>query len=181
VDAIAGKRGTGDGAASDRMLTQLLAELDGVHPIKRVVIVAATNRPDILDPALLRPGRLDRLVYVPPPDLPSRLAILKISLPERVQENPTPGDLRAGAGDGGSEEAWLSSLALRTDGFSGAEIVSLCQESALCAIEENTQATGITVHHVERALSRRKSQITKSMLEFYETFSRHNGFSSNGL
>lgn len=108
VDALAGRRGTGqDSKASERVLSQLLtgecvwlsslaphafgphrssshptrpAELDGVQPLRRVVVVAATNRPDLLDPALMRPGRIDRKVYVPPPDLPSRREIVAIAL-----------------------------------------------------------------------------------------------------
>ncbi|CAM9759204.1 unnamed protein product, partial [Discosporangium mesarthrocarpum] len=87
-------------------LQQLLTELDGIQPLKRVVVVAATNRPDVIDPALLRPGRLDRLVYVPPPDLESRKEILRISL----GAIPVRNDVDAGV------------LASRTEGFSGAEV-----------------------------------------------------------
>lgn len=85
---------------------QLLTELDGIQPMKRLVVVAATNRPDVIDPALLRPGRLDRLVYVPPPDTPSRREILRLSLakvPKGVDVDP-------------------GELAERTEGFSGAEV-----------------------------------------------------------
>lgn len=85
---------------------QLLTELDGIQPMKKLVVVAATNRPDVIDPALLRPGRLDRLVYVPPPDTTSRREILRLSLakvPRGVDVDP--------------EE-----LAERTEGFSGAEV-----------------------------------------------------------
>lgn len=85
---------------------QLLTELDGIQPVKRLVVVAATNRPDVIDPALLRPGRLDRLVYVPPPDMPSRREILRLSL----AKVPCSGDVDR-------EE-----LARRTEGFSGAEV-----------------------------------------------------------
>lgn len=89
-----------------RSVFQLLTELDGIQPVKRLVVVAATNRPDVIDPALLRPGRLDRLVYVPPPDTPSRMEILRLSL-ARV---PCASDVDR-------EE-----LAKRTEGFSGAEV-----------------------------------------------------------
>lgn len=85
---------------------QLLTELDGIQPLKRVVVVAATNRPDVIDPALLRPGRLDRLVYVPPPDMPSRREILRLSLAK----------VPAAA------EVDREDLARRTEGFSGAEV-----------------------------------------------------------
>lgn len=85
---------------------QLLTELDGIQPLKRVVVVAATNRPDVIDPALLRPGRLDRLVYVPPPDTPSRREILRISL------------AKVPAADDVDREE----LSQKTKGFSGAEV-----------------------------------------------------------
>ena len=77
VDAIGGKRGDGSGSGSvtDRVLSQLLLEMDGVTPLSRVVVVAATNRPDALDAAFLRPGRIDRMVFVPPPDAAGRLDI----------------------------------------------------------------------------------------------------------
>lgn len=88
---------------------QLLTELDGIQPLKRVVVVAATNRPDVIDPALLRPGRLDRLVYVPPPDTPSRREILRLALAKIPA-----------AGDVDREE-----LARKTAGFSGAEVYDL--------------------------------------------------------
>lgn len=87
-------------------VSQLLTELDGIQPVKRLVVVAATNRPDVIDPALLRPGRLDRLVYVPPPDTSSRREILRLSLAKVPS-----------AGDVDREE-----LAQRTEGFSGAEV-----------------------------------------------------------
>lgn len=98
-------------------ICQLLTELDGIQPVKRLVVVAATNRPDVIDPALLRPGRLDRLVYVPPPDTPSRREILRLSL----AKVPCASDVE--------QEV----LARRTEGFSGAEVcvfVYLC----VCAL-----------------------------------------------
>ena len=81
IDAIASKRGGADsGSSGDRLLSQLLTELDGISPLKRVVIVGATNRPDLLDNALTRPGRIDRKVYVGVPDYESRKGILEIGL-----------------------------------------------------------------------------------------------------
>ncbi len=103
------------------MLSQLLTELDGIQPLKRVVTVAATNRPDMIDPALLRPGRLDRLVYVPPPDLTSRKRIFEIGL----RNMPTASNIDLGVLTEGSE------------GLSGAEVIGVCREAALGAIEEN--------------------------------------------
>ncbi|MGC8689792.1 MAG: ATP-binding protein, partial [Thermoplasmata archaeon] len=79
IDAIAPERGSRtDSGATDRIVNQILAEMDGIAPLKNVVVIAATNRPDIIDQALLRPGRFDRLVYVPPPDESARMEILKV-------------------------------------------------------------------------------------------------------
>ncbi|KAJ1482582.1 P-loop containing nucleoside triphosphate hydrolase protein, partial [Baffinella frigidus] len=81
IDALAGHRAGGAGGASSagqRVVAQLLSEMDGIEPLKQVIVMAATNRPDLIDAAFLRPGRIDRLVYVAPPDLPSREAILQV-------------------------------------------------------------------------------------------------------
>ncbi|KAJ3091747.1 spermatogenesis associated protein 5 [Quaeritorhiza haematococci] len=127
IDAIAVRRGGGsDGSVSvgDRVLSQILSELDGIEALVNVTIVAATNRPDILDSALLRPGRIDRILYVGPPDFESRKSILKIRTSRMTC----------------SEDVDISEIAEKTEGFSGAEVVSVCQEAALRAMEEDLQA-----------------------------------------
>ncbi|CAM9730851.1 unnamed protein product [Choristocarpus tenellus] len=155
VDALACKRGGGTGAgATERVLTQLLTELDGIQLLKRVVVVAATNRPDVIDPALLRPGRLDRLVYVPPPDLASREEILRISL----GSVPT------------SEDVDSRLLADKTAGFSGAEVVALCREASICALEEDRSAERVCQRHLLLALQQIRPQITPSVLAAYDAF-----------
>jgi len=154
VDAIASRRGSDNAGATERMLTQMLSELDGIQPLKRVIVVAATNRPDILDPALCRPGRIDRMVYVPPPDFDSRREILRIS----VRNIPC------------SSDTDLQRLAERTEGYSGAEIVAFCKEAAMCAIEENKHAQEIEARHFDTALKRKNSQITPAMIDFYKNF-----------
>jgi AAA family ATPase len=157
VDALAGKRGSGDDSkASERVLSQLLTELDGVQPLRRVVVVAATNRPDLLDPALLRPGRIDRKVYVPPPDRISRREILDIAL-RGVPVDESTLD--------------LESVSERTEGFSGAEMVALCREAALCAVEEDpVGARWLRGKHMEEALLGWERQITPEMLDFYRGY-----------
>lgn len=162
IDALAGKRGAGgDSKASERVLSQLLAELDGVQPLRRVVVVAATNRPDLLDAAIMRPGRIDRKVYVPPPDLPSRREILSIAL-------------RGVPVDGSSID--LNEVASRTEGFSGAEMVALCREAALAAIEEDPMhAAVLQGRHIDQALQGWKKQITEEMRTFYKRFSEGGG------
>ncbi|MQL85517.1 hypothetical protein Taro_018037 [Colocasia esculenta] len=126
LDSIATKRGghVGDaGGAADRVLNQLLTEMDGMTAKKTVFIIGATNRPDIIDPALLRPGRLDQLIYIPLPDEISRLQIFKACL----RKSPV------------SKDVDLSALARYTNGFSGADITEICQRACKYAIRENIE------------------------------------------
>merc|ERR1719197_2067953 len=124
LDAIARARGGGGGdagGAGDRVMNQLLTEMDGINPAKNVFIIGATNRPDIIDTALMRPGRLDQLLYIPMPDYESRLSILKATL----RKSPV------------SREVDLEFLAQNTDKFSGADLTEICQRAAKLAIRES--------------------------------------------
>jgi transitional endoplasmic reticulum ATPase len=127
LDSIAKARGgsSGDaGGAGDRVLNQILTEMDGMNTKKNVFIIGATNRPDQIDTALLRPGRLDQLIYIPLPDEPSRLSILKAAL----KKSPVaPG-------------VDLAFLAKNTHGFSGADLTEICQRAAKLAIRESIDA-----------------------------------------
>ncbi|KAL9337938.1 hypothetical protein Peur_069707 [Populus x canadensis] len=126
LDSIATQRGSsvGDaGGAADRVLNQLLTEMDGMTAKKTVFIIGATNRPDIIDPALLRPGRLDQLIYIPLPDEASRLQIFKACL----RKSPV------------SKDVDLTALARYTNGFSGADITEICQRACKYAIRENIE------------------------------------------
>jgi len=126
LDAIAKARGSslGDaGGAADRVINQILTEMDGMGAKKNVFIIGATNRPDIIDPAVLRPGRLDQLIYIPLPDLPSRLAILKAVL----KNSPVAKDVD------------LEFLAKRTSGYSGADLTEICQRACKLAIRESIE------------------------------------------
>lgn len=113
IDAIALKRSEGE--STDKVLTELLVQMDGITTLERVLVVAATNRPDLLDQALMRPGRIDCMIYVGPPDLEARTEVFKIHL-KRVP---------LGA------EIDLGKLARLTEGFSGAEIAGVCKEASL--------------------------------------------------
>lgn len=128
LDSIAKARGGGAGGdaggAGDRVLNQILTEMDGMNAKKNVFIIGATNRPDQIDPALLRPGRLDQLIYIPLPDEPSRLAILKAAL----RKSPV------------GQEVDLGFLAKHTHGFSGADLTEICQRAAKLAIRESIEA-----------------------------------------
>ena len=124
LDSVARARGSSvsdAGGAGDRILNQILTEMDGMGKKKQVFIIGATNRPDIIDPALMRPGRLDQLIYIPLPDEPSRLSIFKAVL----RKSPLAPDV---------DLAFLASV---TNGFSGADITEICQRAAKLAIRQS--------------------------------------------
>ncbi|KAF9587220.1 hypothetical protein IFM89_039560 [Coptis chinensis] len=122
--SLAERGSVGDaGGAADRVLNQLLTEMDGMSAKKTVFIIGATNRPDIIDSALLRPGRLDQLIYIPLPDEASRLSIFKACL----RKSPV------------SKDVDLNALAKYTQGFSGADITEICQRACKYAIRENIE------------------------------------------
>lgn len=153
IDAIAGSR-TGDDNSHSTVLTTLLNEIDGVEELNGVVIVAATNKPDTIDPALLRPGRLDRHIYVGPPELEARRHIMEIKT------------RRFGVQD----RNLLDELAAETLGFSGAEVVLLCQEAGINAIMENPKTTVVTRENFQQALSNIQPGITEEMVQYYQEF-----------
>ena len=138
VDALAPIRGqSSDGGTTDRVVAALLTELDGVETLRDVVVIGATNRPDLIDPALLRPGRLERLVYAAPPDAEARALILTAAA-KGVPFEP------------GVE---FTSLAERTDGYSAADCTAIVREAALTAMRESMSATTVTSAHLEQALT----------------------------
>ncbi|RQX19490.1 ATPase [Micromonospora ureilytica] len=139
VDALAPVRGQAtDGGTTDRVVAALLTELDGIETLRNVVVVGATNRPDLVDPALLRPGRLERLVYVPPPDGPARAEILRAS----SRQVPLAPDVD------------LSALGDELTGFSAADCAALVREAALAAMRESLAAATVTAEHVSTARAR---------------------------
>jgi transitional endoplasmic reticulum ATPase len=131
LDALAPPRGGGggDGAASERVVGQLLTELDGIEAIRGVVVLAATNRPDRIDPALLRPGRFDYVLELPPPDEQGRAAILRI----HTRTMPLAPDVDLG---------WLAHA---TAGMVGADLDGLCRRAALLAIGDHLEQAGAGV------------------------------------
>ena len=144
VDALAPTRGqAGDAGTTDRVVAALLTELDGVEDLRNVVVVGATNRPDLIDPALLRPGRLERLVYIPPPDTAARAAIL------RAAARAVPLD---GAVD-------LDALGAQLEGFSAADCAALIRESALAAMRDSLEASTVTAANVATARERVRASL----------------------
>jgi AAA family ATPase len=135
--------------------------MDGIEPLVNVTIIAATNRPDILDSALLRPGRIDSILYVAPPDISSREAIFKIKFKKMPVEDIVDS----------------LELAKLTKGFSGAETVAVCQQAALLAMEESDVGFVKRNHFIE-AIKKTTKRITKEMLEFYHDFETRSGLRS---
>ncbi|MDQ3402864.1 MAG: AAA family ATPase [Actinomycetota bacterium] len=136
VDALAPRRGqSSDSGVSDRVVAALLTELDGVEPLRDVVVVGATNRPELVDPALLRPGRLERLIYVPPPDAAARASILAAT----ARNVPLAADVV------------LEEYAETLDGYSAADCAALIREAALTAMRESLEAAEVTAAHLAEA------------------------------
>jgi len=184
IDAIAPMRGFAhDSGVTERIVNQLLAEMDGIENLKNVVVIAATNRPDILDPALLRPGRFEKLIYVPPPDKKARLEILKVHTKKIALD----------------EDVSLEELAEKTEGYTGADLAALVREASLRAIREGMKncikqaeigcnksdfdcrdrimkecmkKSNVKVgsRHFDEALKKVRPSITQDMIQFYQSW-----------
>ena len=162
IDAIGASRDDPSQHGGLNVLTTLLNELDGIEALKGVFVLAATNKPDILDPALMRPGRLDTMLYVGPPGLEARKEILQI----RLARMEVGKDV-----DEGYEEFLAESM----DGYTGAEMVSICQRAGYAALEEQ-ESTGevmrVYKRHFGIALEEVQRQITPEMVANYENWGR---------
>lgn len=157
VDALAPRRGqSSDSGVSDRVVAALLTELDGVEPLRDVVVVGATNRPELVDPALLRPGRLERLIYVPPPDAEARGQILRAA----ARNTPLADDVD------------LDALAARLDGYSAADCAALIREAALAAMRESLAAAEVTARHLEQAQQTVRPSLDPVQLAEIEAYAR---------
>ncbi|MEM3446448.1 MAG: CDC48 family AAA ATPase [Candidatus Korarchaeum sp.] len=153
IDSLFPRRGIhADSGVSERVVSQMLTEIDGIQPLRDVVVIGATNRPDLIDPAILRPGRLERLVYVGPPDAQSRYQILRV-LTRRV---PLARDVD------------LRRIALMTERYSGADLAALVREAAMAALREDLGADKVEARHFEIAMSRVKPSLTDEILKYFE-------------
>jgi len=160
VDALAPVRGqASDGGTTDRVVAALLTELDGVESLRNVVVIGATNRPDLVDPALLRPGRLERLVYVPPPDSEARAEILRAA----ARTVPLAADVD------------LTAQASTLDGFSSADCAALVREAALAAMRESLDAATVTAKHVEAARSRVRPSLQADQVAWLAGYADRHG------
>ncbi len=158
IDSLVPRRGLGygDSGVTDRVISQLLTEMDGIITLQDVVVIAATNRPDVVDPAVLRPGRFDRLIYVPEPSEEGRLQIFRI----HTKGMPLAKDVD------------LSELARLTKGYSGADIESACREAALHALRKNIDAKEVTLADFTEAFRKVSPSITSDMENWYKSFSK---------
>ncbi|ACP36114.1 AAA family ATPase, CDC48 subfamily [Sulfolobus islandicus Y.G.57.14] len=184
IDSIAPIRGISyDSGVTERIVNQLLAEMDGIEKLENVVVIAATNRPDILDPALLRPGRFEKLIYVPPPDKRARIEILKVHTRNIVL----------------GEDISLEDVAEKTEGYTGADLAALVREATMRAIRESMKiciektnesckstdteckdktmkecmkvnGVKVSLRHFEEAMRKVKPSVTQDMLQFYQNW-----------
>ncbi len=155
IDALAPRRGQShDSGVTDRVVAALLTELDGIEPLRDVVVLGATNRPDLIDPALLRPGRLERLVFVEPPDADARFQILKT----------------AGKSVPLSDEVDLKALAADLDGYSAADCVALLREAALTAMRRSIDAADVTAADVATARENVRPSLDPEQVESLRAF-----------
>jgi len=156
-DALVPARGAGtDSRVTERVISQLLTEIDGLLTLQNVLVIAATNRPDIIDPAVLRPGRFDRRVYVPSPTEEARRKILEI------KTDGMPLD----------DSVDLDKLASRTNGYSGADIEAIAREAAINALRRDVDTEKVTLSDFEMALSETPPSITPEMEKWYMDVSK---------
>ncbi len=139
IDSLASRRGRDMGSkVADQVLNQMLAEMDGIEDLNEIVVIGATNRPDMLDPAILRPGRFDRLVKVMPPGKEERIAVFKV----HTRNMPL------------AKEISLQTLAEKTEGFTGADIESICREAGMLALRDDMGAKEVKKKHFDSAMKK---------------------------
>jgi transitional endoplasmic reticulum ATPase len=155
VDSLVPRRGLGygDSGVTERVISQLLTEMDGIMPLEDIIVIAATNRPDIVDSAALRPGRFDRLIYVPEPDEAARLEIFKI----HTKNMPLSNDVDI-------KEHRM------TKGYSGADISSVCREAAMNALRRDINAKEVTFSDFEKAMEEVPPSISPEIENWYRSF-----------
>jgi len=159
LDALVPRRGSvlGEPHATERIVNQMLAEMDGLEELRGVVVIGATNRPDLVDPALLRPGRFDELIYVPVPDQGARLAIFRI----HTRTMPLGPDVD------------LEKLAAATAGYTGADIAEVCRKAGRIALREALTAREVTMLHFEQALATTPRSVTPDLEEQYKRLAKN--------
>uniref|UniRef100_A0A803KVN2 AAA+ ATPase domain-containing protein n=1 Tax=Chenopodium quinoa TaxID=63459 RepID=A0A803KVN2_CHEQI len=159
ADVIAARRGGGSSgniSVGERLLSTLLTEMDGLELAKGILVLAATNRPHAIDPALMRPGRFDLVLYVPPPDLEGRYEILRVHTR----------NMKLGA------DVNLQQIADGTDLFTGAELEGLCREAGIVALREDISATIVSDRHFQTVKNSLKPALTRKEIDSYSRFTK---------
>jgi transitional endoplasmic reticulum ATPase len=160
IDSIAPRRGSaGDSGVTERMVNQLLTTLDGIETLQGVVVIGATNRPDIIDSALVRAGRFDKTIYIPPPDRESRMKIFEV----HTKNMPLSRDVN------------LEELADKTDGYVGADLENLCREAGMMAYRENPDASEVSQKNFLDAMRVIRPSVDENVLKFYRTIAQEMG------
>ncbi len=160
VDAIAPRRGAYEGShVTESVVNQLLTSMDGMESMEGVVVIGATNRPDILDNGLLRAGRFDRLIKVTAPDEPARMAILRV----HAEKMPLAKDVD------------LAEIGKLTKGYVGADLEALCREAAIVALREDRKARQVSKNHFEEALRSVRSSVTEEVVKYYDRLAEQLG------
>ena len=153
IDSLAGKRGAEVGnKVTERVLNQLLAEMDGLEDLKDILVIGATNRPDMLDTGLLRPGRFDKILLVNAPEEEGRLKVLEI----HTKKMPL------------AKGVDIKDIAKKTDGYTGADLEALTREAAMLALRESKEAKQVKKKHFNEALEKIKPSVNKPSIEFYK-------------
>jgi transitional endoplasmic reticulum ATPase len=157
LDAIAPRRGWGgDARVTERVVNQILTSMDGLENMEGVTVIGATNRPDIIDPGLLRAGRFDRIMLVPAPGNKARVEILKV----HTKNMPLATDVD------------LEVLANKTEGYTGADLAGLCREAGMLAMREHINTREVTMQHFERAMEVIRPTITEETKRYYESMKK---------
>jgi len=166
IDSIAPRRDSSSGGShvTERVVNQILTEIDGVESLDNVIIIGATNRQDMLDPALLRPGRFDSLILVPPPDGKARLEILKV----HTRDMPI-------------KDVNLKKIAKMTSGYSGADIEGVCREAGMIALRDDISAGSVTEEHFEKALKKVSASFSKIDYEKYREYDEKKSNKKNSI
>ncbi len=161
IDAIAPMRGSGVGEPRvvERMVNTILSEMDGLEELRGVVVIGATNRPDLIDAALLRPGRFDEVVLVSPPDEKARLDILRVHVKNMALD----------------DDVNIEALAKKTKGYSGADIEALCRKAGVIALHEDIKIEKVSKRHFKAALKKINPSTTPQTKEYYEEVARKLG------
>ncbi|MEJ5292396.1 MAG: CDC48 family AAA ATPase [Candidatus Methanosuratincola sp.] len=165
IDSIAPMRGgSSDSMVTERVISQLLTEMDGLVGLFNVVIIGATNRPDIIDPALLRPGRFDKLLYVPEPDNETRLQIFKI----HTKDMPLAKDVD------------IDRLVAMTMNYAGSDIEALCREAGMMALREDPEAKEVQMRHFLKAKEKIRPTVSEEMIKYYKAWEERSKQSLRG-